>query len=307
MGGQLIFKIMGVILFALIGLGGTTQVDLPMTGDASRIFQSGDLSGAREKIDAAVLDDLEKEHPYTWYVRGFIYKEMYKQLEKLYLYSENREIALASIQQSMLLDPQNKYWENNQKAIKFLADSYYNDAVVISRSLGKDNLDQPEFFFSKYKNARVIAEPDYDFSEQELIMYKSLAKGYNQIYVQDLDQNIEYIARSIEYYEKALAIQPDDYESNYNTAISYYNQGVQKIRKVNHNTDIFELIVIQDQCVELFKSSLPYMLAAHEMNQERKETLKGLMAIYYSLSDYERSKYYKETLLRLIEEGKIEE
>jgi hypothetical protein len=98
---------------------------------------------------------------------------------------------------------------------------------------------------------------------------------------------------------------PKDYQANYNIAINYYNQGAYKIRQVNYNTEIYELIMIQDESVKLFKQSLPYMLEAHSQRPNRKETLKGLMAIYRSLSDEQKSNQYKNRLEELIKSGEI--
>ena len=59
---------------------------------------------------------------------------------------------------------------------------------------------------------------------------------------------------------------------------------------------MFELMEIQDNCVLLFQEALAPMLAAHNMERNRKETLKGLMTIYRALSQNEESEKYKNLL-----------
>ena len=49
-------------------------------------------------------------------------------------------------------------------------------------------------------------------------------------------------------------------------------------------------------CVLLFQEALDPMLAAHNMERNRMETLKGLMTIYRALSQNEESEKYKSLL-----------
>jgi hypothetical protein len=50
---------------------------------------------------------------------------------------------------------------------------------------------------------------------------------------------------------------------------------------------------IQDQCVVIFKQSLPYMLKAFELNPTRCDVLEGLAGIYFALNDLAKSNEFK--------------
>jgi tetratricopeptide (TPR) repeat protein len=114
---------------------------------------------------------------------------------------------------------------------------------------------------------------------------------------------VAYFDLVVEFYKKALELNPEEYSANHNLAINLYNRGVFKIRKINHNTEIFELISIQEECVIYFKRSLPWMLKANELNENREETVKGILAIYRSLSNEEQAMFYEDQLELILKNG----
>jgi tetratricopeptide (TPR) repeat protein len=274
-----------------------------MTKKAAQLCNSGDLIGAERTINEALKGD-EARTAYAWFVKGFIHKEIYKQIEKQSPVSTNRETAVDAIYRCLELDVKGTYYDDNLKALRFLAVTYYNDAVDLINSLSPESTTQPESYFAQFKAIMKVADPFYDFRDNDIDFYKAMAQGYETLH-KSYPGNQDYINSSIRYYKLALAINPEDYESNYNTAINYYNRGVQRIGQIDHNTEIFELLLIQEECIKLFKQSLPFMLKAHKKDPKRKETLKGLMAIYRALNEYEKSDHYKQTLQDLISQGVI--
>lgn len=277
------------------------------TQEAVRRYQEGDLMAARTSILEALQSPIEQTDPFTWYVKGFLFKEIYKQIDKGDPRSESREIAVQAILQSMDLDASGRQAEDNQKALSFLAISYYNDAVMLTRNLGPGSLDEPERYYNRYKELNSVVNPEKDYRLQDAEFYKNMARACRIIYDRAPLENLVYFDLIVRYYQQALEAVPTDFQANYNTAVSYYNLGVHKIRQIDHNTEIFELIAIQEDCVELFKKALPFMLSAHELEPEHEKTLKGLMAIYRSLSDNTEAQAYQNQLEALIQQGKIKE
>lgn len=309
---QLITRFISLTLLLGVGLSAHAQPGQPgkLTQQAIQRYQAGDLMAARSSILEALQSSKEKNESYTWYVKGFIFKEIYKDIDKGNPNSENREIAIEAILKSFELSPSGREAEeneNNRKALKSLAVSYYNDAVLITRSLTPENLKDPEQFYERYKSLITIIEPDHDFIEQDTEFYKNMARGCRLIYDSDPLTNQVYFDLSNQYYIKALDKTPDDFQANYNMAVNYYNHGVHMIRQIDHNTEIFDLIRIQDECVALFKLALPYMRKAHEIKPEHKKTLGGLMAIHRSLSDDEQAELFQAQLEELIKNGIIRE
>lgn len=254
---------------------------------------------ALETIDRALQTE-EAADPFCWYVKGFIHKQIFTTIDEQGPDSPNRNEAVAAVRQSIALDSDGQWWDNNQKAIRFLAITYYNDALRLSQRFSSETPDQPEQLFQAFQEAMVLAEPSYDFTLNQIDFYKHMAAGYIRLYHAGGETEKALITASTDFYKQALALAPEDYKANYNLAINFYNQGVRLIRKINHNTDIFQLLSIQDECVILFQQALPFMESAHAQQPERVETLKGLMAIHRALSDRETSDVYKAKLEAII-------
>jgi tetratricopeptide (TPR) repeat protein len=193
--------------------------------------------------------------------------------------------------------------ENNGKALTYLAVSYYNDSVLLTRGLTPEKIDEPEKAYTRYKTLLVRVEPGKDFTPQDVEFYKNMARGSRAIYDGNPEANAVFFNLSNTYYRRAIELAPDDFQANYNLAVNFYNHGVHKIRRIDHNTEIFELIQIQDECVALFKQALPYMRKAHEVQPEHRKTLGGLMAIYRSLSDDAQAALFQKQLEELIKQG----
>ena len=91
-----------------------------------------------------------------------------------------------------------------------------------------------------------------------------------------------------------LILEPNNISANYNMGIIYYNQAVSLImNKLDYDFDLATLNDIQDEALNWFKKSLPYMEKAYQLNPRRKETLIGLSGIYYSLHDNDKSQQFQ--------------
>jgi tetratricopeptide (TPR) repeat protein len=297
-----LFVAVGCLLTAL-----TVAAQPPkLTQQAIQRYQDGDLMAARSSILEALQNPKNQKDVYSWYVKGFIFKEIYKDIDKESPTSENREVATEAILKSLDLAAsgrQAEHLENIERALQYLAISYYNDAVIATRALSESNLELPERYYARYKTLNKRLDPEKDYTAQDTEFYKNMARGFRHIFDRDPDSNFVYFEKSNDYYRKAIDLNPEDFQANYNLAVNYYNHGVHKIRKIDHNTEIFELIRIQDECIVLFKKALPYMREAHRIQPEHRKTLGGLMAIYRSLSENNQARTYQEQLETLIRQG----
>jgi hypothetical protein len=95
-------------------------------------------------------------------------------------------------------------------------------------------------------------------------------------------------------------LRPGDYRAEYNRAIVLYNHGVRQLKRIAPETSLFDLMEIQDACVTLFERALGPMQAAHALQPERLETLKGLMTVHRALSQLDESERFRLELERVI-------
>lgn len=275
----------------------------PLAIKAAKLADSGDLIGAQSVIELA-LETEEVKEAWTWYVKGFILKEIFVEIDKGNVYSKNRELAVKSIVRAQELDVEEAYSKDVRNALEFLAKTYFNQSIDQHETLDPEMMEGSQAFFLKFKETYLLADPLADFSSYSVDFYNSLANSYEKAHVMRSNDE-EYINAAIHYYKLSLALAPENYHANYNTAISYYNLAVNRIKEIDHQTEIIELLMIQEECLILFRQSLPYMLKAHKQKPKRKETLTGLMAIYRAMNEYDKSDGYKEALAELIRNGDI--
>lgn len=299
MKGKLYITLLLVVFGAASSLA---QPDLPITTAAIEFLEAGKLNEAKIKIDEAISTNEGKE-AHTWYAHGFIYKEIFKQLDNENKYSPNREKAIDSITKCLNIDKTGQYVQPCKDVLDWLMGTYYEDAMNGAKFLSLENRDEPDKFFTKYRQTLQLTNPGTKQGVKEMDYYKLMGSSYAKIYEKNPQQGQAYVDASIVYFKDALLVDSMDYDSNYNLAIAYFNQGVRKIRSIGIETEISEIIRIQESAIILFKASLPYMLRADEIQPGRKESLKGLHFIFRGLNNEDRANYYKGELERLFGSG----
>lgn len=258
------------------------------------------------------LENGAKNDARAWYVAGYSHKGRYKDSAFLNASTSKtanteRSIAVIQLMTAYELDKNSAFpgviSELVEEALDYLAKTYMNDAVkgVHGFQMGMDGEVMTYFMaFVKIKN---VLNPDEDWVKEEVELEKNLAKA-NRILLESIDLNNATSAQKqealfeqvVSHYLRAIELDGRDYTARYNLAINLYNRGVSELKSIDHTTSMFELMEIQDICVLLFQEALDPMLAAHNMERNRMETLKGLMTIYRALSQNEESEKYKSLL-----------
>ena len=270
---------------------------------AAEAYANKDYVKAAELVDKAIETD-EKENAYTWHIRGFIYKNIYKVIDEKERHSEARPTAITSFVASMELDIAGKYKKNNEQSIKYLATQYYNDCVVL---LDTVNYEESILFYDRFKESILLIEPTIDFKANDIEYLSALAGMYNMKYKADKVANSEYLEKVFETYEEIIKIDSLDWVGNYNTAIAYYNIGVDIIKELDPSLSIPEIIGWQDSTSRLFLKALPFMLTAYELDKNKVEIPIGLSGIYYNIGNDSLSIYYKNIADKLTENARLKE
>ena len=65
---------------------------------------------------------------------------------------------------------------------------------------------------------------------------------------------------------------------------------------MDYGLDLLELTMMQDQLFDIFRTSLPFMKKAYDLNPKRRETMIGLEGIYFSMNDVEKSELFKKKI-----------
>jgi hypothetical protein len=261
---------------------------------AYAFLKSEQLDSAKASIDQAVLHPETSSNAQAWYLIGFVYKSIYNKQEKANKLSPSRLEALSSFRKSLSIDTTQENAQECIKNIKYLATTLYNDAAA-----SLDSVDYKVAIgnFGKFKEYYLLVDPTpANIQQKDIDFTLAIASLYTKIFESDRKGKIEFLKLAKEAYNKILAADPNNIFANYNMGILYYNQAVNLINQSDYDLDIVALNDIQDNSINLFKESLPFMEKAYELDPKRRETLLGLSGIYFSLNEFEKSNMYKQKL-----------
>lgn len=286
----------------LLGLVLPATGQLALTNKAAKECQDNDLHGAELTILRALQSEDELNHPYAWYVSGYIQKEIYKSEESGLRTSTRRIRAVKDIEKSLSLDTKGEYREMIFAVLKYLATTYLNDALLSTRDIQRDNESQPELLYAEFERLMRICEPGTDLSNYRKEIDRKLAQAHYLLWEKNIVQRY-HADKAIACYQRVLAVDENDCEANYNTAILHYNNGVHKIRSIGSSTDILELIVIQEESVSLFRKALPYAEQTFNNCPARLDYYKAMMFINRALGNEDVFDEYKAKSEELIRRG----
>lgn len=276
------------IVFALVCSNGV--IAQKYTKKAFKAVQTGKNQLAKTYIDSAVNNPGESESAQTWRFKGFIYKK----LEDIHNPNlEIREEALKGFLRSNALDNDEKYKKKNDKAINGLIQRYYNQSVI---NLQSRKFEQSTTMYNTFKSRyKKYIDATKDFNKKDIVYYNAYASYYGDN--MDLKNYASVTPRLdtlINIYKKVLKLDPNNYNANYNTAIIYYNIGVELVYALDPKLDVAKLKEAARKCVYYFKKALPYMDKAYKLRPDRKETVEALYGIHLNLSNEEKALHFKE-------------
>ena len=284
---------MGILI--IMSVFANAQMD--KVSAAYSLLQKGSLDSAKALIDLAVADTEIVNDGQAWYLKGFIYKEIYKKREITNKQSPIRIEALNAFKRSLFIDTSVANVEENKKNIIYLTTTLYNDAASCLDSINyKIAIDN----FEKYKTFyKIIDSTRANIKLNDIKFLLAIASVYVQIYESDKKGKSEFLELAKGSYNKVLALDHNNISANYNMGILFYNQAVQLINQSDFDIDIVALNDIQDNSIKLFKESLPFLLNAEQQDPKRRETLLGLSGVYFSLNEKEKSDLYRQKLQEL--------
>lgn len=285
-------RIVYIAIFTLLSL---TQVRAQesYSNRALESYQNSDWKKAMTLIDSAILVDAEKNDPFTWHLRGFIYKDYFRQVEKEIRTSPNRQVAIESFKKSNELDKTGDFKSKNFGMINYLIVSYYNDAV---RLMDTTNYVHAEKTYKRFKAELINVYPDTSVVKKDVEFYNALATIIVKKYNRMDSKSEEFFNTAITVYEKVIDLDSNNCLAHYMIGLLYYNKGVDIILDMDETTPIDVIMQKQDQCLELFLKSKPHMYKAWELQDckaiDPVEILEGLSGIHYQLNEVDKYKYW---------------
>ena len=259
-------------------------------------YQAGELEQAKILIDSALTSELYAAENITWYLKGFIYKDLFKAKQNTELAEELRKTSLSAFKKLLLMDTLGRYSEDTRQNLKFLATTYYNDAM---RLVEKQQFKQANVYYGKFLAAySAVNDGTISLKESELRYHLAIGTAYVQ--KQKADSLDNYNPLAIAAFEHVLQLDSMNKEANYNIGAIYYNKAVNRILTLDYDDiDLLAFGKFEDETITLFRKSLPYMHRAYRVDDLDKNILEGLAGIHYSLREFEISDRYTRELLAI--------
>ncbi|MBI5540918.1 MAG: tetratricopeptide repeat protein [Bacteroidia bacterium] len=110
------------------------------------------------------------------------------------------------------------------------------------------------------------------------------------------DANLKDTLKAVTSYKKAIELNPNYFEPNYNMGAMYYNQGAEMLNTANNITDDKLYKAAKAKAEDKLKESLPYLEKAHEILPADLSTMESLKNTYYRLSMLEKMEAIKKEL-----------
>jgi len=261
---------------------------------ALKAYDDKDYLVAKAYMDSALVTCFDiKENAYTWHVLGFIYYDIYKNIDQKSSTSLAREKTIEVIRKSIELDTISEFERTNKKVLINLAISYWNNSVT---HLDTINYEKAISFYNSYTELYSFANPEYRLEQSEIIFSQALAKIYEKKFENTLSKNEDYFNSAVKLHKKVLSLDSLNYESNMALGKLYYNLGVVYIFTLEDDIDMFKFIEAQDKAVDNFKISLPYLKTAYQIQPNDKETITGIAGVYHQLHEKEKFMTYMNLL-----------
>jgi len=297
----MLYRLFCIVLFLVTGFGAIAQSGgTPLTVKALMLCNEGKIDSAEYCIDRDVKEGGVND-AWSWTIRGYVYKAKYKDQEKSNIQSPARKTSLESYKTAIKLDTAEEYIKNTHQGIRFLSNSYYNDAVT---SLNTEEYEQSQVCYSAYKEGSLIIEPEIDFKEKDILYYNVLGSSVFSILADqepDLKIKQKYIRKALSAYAKVLELDPRNFSANYNTGVLFYNLGVNKIKEIDPLAPFDTVIAKTNESNEMFERAKPFMLHANNIDPSKREVYIGLGGIYFSLNMIDSSNFYSKKLVELDE------
>ena len=240
----------------------TATIAQPNKIDTSAIFYAG--------YSAYMANNFPKAKEYLTKAKDLKYNDanLYYYLGKSYWSTGEKDKSYE------VLNAGSKLYPENKEIILTMVNNYIEDGKLKSLEATLDKATQ-------------VDGKNIDLKLTHALVCEKLSES-------EKGEEEKYFKKSEALYKSVIKVDPNNVRANYNLAILYYNQAVNIIDKMDADTDLTTIDKIQDQCVVIFKQSLPYMEKAYSLNPSRKDVLEGLAGIYFALNDLPKSNEFKQ-------------
>jgi len=246
-------------------------------------------------INKALESDGGDKNELVWHVRGFVYKDLFVKYRDDEVSLDYRNEAVQSFLNSIKYDNPKQLYKQNEKALKYLAVSYFNDASDLIKEHSSERISLAEGHYYNYRDIVVQLNPDTSLVEKDVEYFLAMSTAHRKIYESDREKYDAHWEISNEYMNKVLDLDPNSFEAWFSKGVSHYNRGAYNLERLPYVT-IHDLFEIQSESMRSIEAALPFMMRAYEIDSTKIDVIKALKVITFNLNKEEESKHFQELL-----------
>lgn len=227
------------LLFAWFALGCSLMAQGPLTTEAIELAGAGQLEEAERRIADAMASN-ESHDPMTWYVRGFILKELYVAEGRL-IGSPRRTEAVTAAWGCIERDADGAMTRWLRPLLNFLGDTYLDDARAAIPSVRPGTPVDAEDHFSQYVEVRKMLDSEWDEEAEWVLLMQQLGEAaLAECAAEERAAAGPWFELGTGFYARAATRDHDRYRSTYNQAVHTYNQGVREFKAAEDDLDAID-------------------------------------------------------------------
>ena len=247
-----------------------------------KYFNAGNTDSASIISETHLNDPDLKNNPKFWFYNGLINKALYKKNEKGNSKSTNRDKASQSFQKSLVLENDPEIITDIKKNLKYLANTYYNDAIRLLKE-DKSTIPSSISTFEEYIDLMKLIEESFNFKQKEIEFSLTVGAVYAGYYEKDdSKQADEYYDLAKNCYEKILELDPTQSSARYNLVVleTKYKSKQEKILMEESQKKDVEILSLN-----AIKELSEVKLHESQLNEETKK--KELIILKNEQENYE--------------------
>ncbi len=259
-----------------------------MVQTAYKLQVAKDHIEAMQVINKALEIDGGDKNELVWHVRGFIYKDLFVKYRSEEDGSNYRTEAVKSFLNSIKYDKDQRLTQQNEKVLKYLAVSFFNDASDLIKEHSADRIDLAEDDYYNYRDIITQLNPDTSLIKKDVEYFLAMSTAHRKIYESDRVKYDAHWELSNEYMNKVLDLDPNSFEAWFSKGVSYYNRGAYNLERLPY-VDIYDLYQIQSESMRSIETALPFMYRAYEIDSTKIDVIRALKIITFNLNKEEES------------------
>lgn len=187
---------------------------------AAEMCQYGRLVEAKSEIELAMQTD-DAEKAYSWYVKGFVFKEIFKSSSVKTEKSIARDEAVDAFMNARSLSDYDPAVFNADAPMKYLIGTFYSDALMEAGSCTTESLPYCDQLMAKFSDHAAYAGLDADLKIRKADFNKTVAMRFFHLWQQDIASTSLYDL-ALNRMSSAIADNPGDCMSMYNIAVFHF-------------------------------------------------------------------------------------